>query len=185
MYIIAFGASTSKESINKKFAHHVSSLFAYSTFELLDLNDYPLPLFSVDVEKEKGIPQNVIHFYDKIQTADLLVISLAEHNGTYTAAFKNLMDWLSRYVSKFFNQKKLLLLSTSTGKRGGKGVMDAALIRFPIHGADIMESFSFPSFNENFTSSGKIVDEELKNQLNLIIQKLTKQYEMADEQTKT
>ena len=56
----------------------------------------------------------------------------------------------------------MLLLSTSPGGRGGKGVMDAALVRFPIHGAEIIEHFSLPKFNENFDDEQGITDPVLK-----------------------
>lgn len=166
MKIIAFGASTSKLSINKQFAIFISQQFENSETEILDLNDFPLPLFSVDLETENGIPEHAKRFYDKLQTAGLIIISLSEHNGTYTAVFKNLFDWVSRYQSKMFAGKKLFLVSTSTGKRGGQGSMEAALKRFPRHGAEIITHFSLPEFQENFDNENGINNEELKNAFN-------------------
>ena len=91
--IIAFGASSSKTSINKQFAVYAANEFKGATVEVLDLNDYEMPVFSVDKEKESGIPQLAHDFFSKIGSADLLVISFAEHNGSYSAAFKNIFDW--------------------------------------------------------------------------------------------
>ncbi len=54
MKIIAFGGSPSKNSINKKLATYATSLFENTDVEVLDLNDFQMPLFSVDVEKEIG-----------------------------------------------------------------------------------------------------------------------------------
>lgn len=169
MNIIAFGASNSKNSINKQFAAYVAQQFQHSNFELADLNDYPLPLYSVDAEKENGIPENAKKFYEKIQSADLLVISLAEHNGTYTAAFKNLFDWTSRHEQKIFAGKKMFLVSTSPGGRGGLGVMEAALVRFPIHGAEILGHFSLPFFQQNFDAQKGIVNEALNTQFRNLV----------------
>ena len=164
MKIVAFGASYSKKSINKKFAGFAAKQFENAEIEILDLNNYKLPLYTVDEESEKGIPDDVEKFVDKLTEADLLVISLAEHNGSYTAAFKNLFDWASRLKMKMFESKKMLLLSTSPGHRGGAGVMAAAKIRFPIHGADIISTFSLPDFYENFNNEMGIVNEELDKQ---------------------
>jgi hypothetical protein len=61
-----------------------------------------------------------------------------------------------------FANKKVLLFSVSPGARGGSGVMDAALIRFPLHGAEILGYFSLPKFQENFNIENGIVNEELK-----------------------
>ena len=161
--LIAFGGSSSKNSINKTFAAYTAQQFAtIADIEILDLNDYPLPLYSIDLEKEAGIPANAVDFYEKIQSADFLVISMAEHNGSYTAAFKNLLDWMSRYQQQIFADKKMLLLSTSPGGRGGKGVMDTVLVRFPIHGANIIGHFSLPQFQLNFDKQQGVVNPELK-----------------------
>ena len=55
--IIAFGASSSKNSINKQLANYVANQFQNANVDLLDLNDYEMPLYSVDKEKNQGIPE--------------------------------------------------------------------------------------------------------------------------------
>jgi len=167
--IIAFGASSSKNSINKQLASYAANLFSNATVELLDLNDYEMPIYSVDKEKENGVHPLAQKFYDKIGTADLLVISLAEHNGAYASAFKNILDWTSRINNKTFQQKPMLLLATSPGARVGSTVLEIAKNRFPFQGADIKGSFSLPNFNENFDLVKGITNPELKNQLMEII----------------
>lgn len=146
--IIAFGGSTSQTSINKQLATYAAHLFSNADVEVLDLNDYPLPLFSVDLEKE-GIPQAAHDFYAKIGSADVLVVSLAEHNGAYSAAFKNLLDWTSRIQSKNFQNKPMLLMATSPGARGGASVLELAQKRFPYQGAEIMSTFTLPNFYDH------------------------------------
>ncbi len=162
MRIVAFGASTSRQSINKQFAIYAANRFDGADIEILDLNDYPLPVFCVDLQNSNGIPEEAIKLYNKFQSADLIIISLAEHNGTYTAAFKNLFDWVSRYQVKMFEQKKLFLLSTSTGQHGAQYSLQAALARFPRHGAEIITSFSLPNFYENFDQHKGIINDILR-----------------------
>lgn len=171
MKIVAFGASYSKNSINRKFAKYVASLID-NNVEVLDLNDYQLPLFTVDLEVEIGHPKAITDFINDLDRANLLVISLGEHNGSYEAAFKNLMDWTSRVKPKFFENKNVLLLSTSPGQRGGKSVLETALDRFPRHGATIVGHFSLPNFNDNFNESHGIIEESLTLQLKELIQNL-------------
>ncbi|MBV8251422.1 MAG: NAD(P)H-dependent oxidoreductase [Chitinophaga sp.] len=169
MKIVAFGASYSKNSINKKLAIYAASFFKKSEIEILDLNDYLLPLFTVDVEKEIGVPQAVKNFIAKLDEADLLIISLAEHNGSYTAAFKNLFDWTSRFKMKMFEGKKMLLLSTSPGPRGGLSALEAAMSRFPRHGAEIIGYFSLPKFDENFSAEEGISNTAIKQEFDYFI----------------
>jgi NAD(P)H-dependent FMN reductase len=170
MKIIAFGGSPSKNSINKKLATYAASLFENADVEVLDLNDFQMPLFSVDIEKEIGQHPLAKAFLDKISTADILVVSLAENNGNYSAAFKNVFDWCSRINGKVFQQKSMLLMATSDGKRGGATVLEIAKNAFPRYGADIKATFSLPSFNDNFdVENGKISNEELDAQLKEIV----------------
>src|SRR5690554_7223676 len=102
MKIIGFAGSNSKKSINKQLVKYTLSQITSAETEELDITDYPLPIYGIDLEKESGIPQAVHDCIDNVQTADGLVISLAEHNGSYTVAVKNLLDWCSRCETGFF-----------------------------------------------------------------------------------
>jgi chromate reductase len=170
MKIIAFGGSPSKNSINKKLATYAASLFENAEVEVLDLNDFQMPLFSVDVEKEIGQHPLATSFLEKIASADILVVSLAENNGNYSVAFKNVFDWCSRIGAKVFQEKPMLLMATSPGARGGTSVLEIAKNAFPRYGAIIKATFSLPSFNDNFdVEKGSISNEELDNQLKEIV----------------
>jgi len=169
--IIAFGGSSSKNSINKKLATYTAHLFQDVTVEVLDLNDFEMPVFSVDKE-ENGFPKEAQNFLDKIEKADLLVVSLAEHNGAYSAAFKNILDWTSRINGKVFQEKNMLLMATSPGARGGKSVLEMAKDRFPRHDANLVGTFSLPSFNDNFDEEKGITNKDLKKDLMEIVKSI-------------
>ncbi|UFH35284.1 NADPH-dependent FMN reductase [Flavobacterium acetivorans] len=173
MKIIAFGASPSKNSINKKLATYAAHLFENEQVEVLDLNDFQMPLFSVDIEKEIGHHPLAQAFLDKMASADFLVVSLAENNSNYSAAFKNVFDWCSRITVKVFQQKPMLLMATSDGKRGGANVLEIAKNAFPRYGADVKATFSLPSFYDNFDSEkGAISNPEFDNQLRDIVKNI-------------
>jgi NAD(P)H-dependent FMN reductase len=172
MMILAFGASTSKASINKQFAAFAAAQFENATVEMLNLNDYVAPVFSVDIENQTGIPPVIRSFVQKIKKADFLVISLAEHNGSYTAAFKNIFDWASRLERNLFGGKKMLLLATSTGQGGGKYVLESALKRFPRHGAEIAGHFSLPRFFDNFSAENGILEDPLKQDFDKLVDEI-------------
>ena len=166
MKIIAFAASNSKKSINKQLVAYAASLVADAQVEVLDLNDYELPLFSVDKEQELGQPQLAQDFFAKIGSSDALIISFAEHNGSYTAAYKNLFDWCSRIDQKIFQNKPTVLLSTSPGPGGAASVLAAAVNSAPYFNAVLKASLSIPSFYQNFdTETGEITNNEIKAQL--------------------
>ena len=167
MKLLAFAGSSSRNSINKKLVTYAAGLFENVEVEILDLNDYELPLFSVDREKLIGQPPIAKIFTEKIEQADILVISVAEHNAGLTAAFKNIYDWASRQKKLVYDNKPLLLMSASPGKHGGKNALEAAKISLVWYGGNIRATFSLPSFAENFdevtnTISNKEYDTALK-----------------------
>lgn len=170
--IIAFGASSSKNSINKQLANYVANQFQNANIDLLDLNDYEMPLYSVDKEKNQGIPELAKAFFAKLGNADLILISFAEHNGAYSTAFKNIFDWISRIDGNTFQGKQMLLLATSPGPRGGSTVLEIAKNRFPFQGGIVKGSFSLPNFNNNFDAEKGITNLEFKNQLTEIIESI-------------
>lgn len=158
--LLVMGASTSLQSINKQFAIFAAAQITDIVIRIIDLNDYEMPIFSVDREKI-GIPEKAFEFKEQIEEADAVIISLAEHNGSYTSAFKNILDWTSRVERGLWMQKPMFLLSTSNGARGAKTVMESALNYFPRLGANIIAHFSLPGFRINF-SGEQIEDPELR-----------------------
>ncbi|HLT33829.1 MAG TPA: NAD(P)H-dependent oxidoreductase [Aquaticitalea sp.] len=162
--ILVFAGSNSSDSINKQLAIYAASLVENSKSNILDLNDVDLPIYSKDLESEKGIPENAKKFFEHIKQSDGIVLSLAENNGAYSAVFKNLFDWLSRLEKKTFLGKPMLLMATSPGGRGGASVLAMAHSRFPYHDAKIAAEFSLPLFNDKF-SDGKIIDSEFDDKL--------------------
>lgn len=167
--IIAFAGSNSKVSINKQLAVYAAGLVEGVNVSILDLNDYPLPLYGMDLENENGFPENAHKFLDILKNTDGIVLSLAEHNGTYATVFKNLFDWLTRIDGKMFFNKPMLLMATSPGGRGGATALEIAKARFPFHDANIVEAFSLPFFGNNF-ADGKITNEDFDGQLKNAVQ---------------
>ena len=162
MKILAFGASTSSTSINRQLANHAANQLEGAEVTDLDLRSYELPIFSTDLEEEAGSPADAQAFLDAIRAHDGIVVSLAEHNGSYAAAFKNLYDWTSRIEQKLWSDKPMLLLATSPGGRGGATVLAAAGATFPHMGGNIAASFSLPSFYDNFSADEGVTDADLK-----------------------
>ncbi|WP_410881141.1 NADPH-dependent FMN reductase [Myroides sp. DW712] len=158
--IIGFGASISTSSINKVLAAYALTFFPEYEVELIDLNDYEVPVFSVDCEKE-NCPAEAKAFLAKLKEADVLVCSMAEHNRNWTVGFKNLFDWCSRLDLKLLQNKPMLLLSTSPGGYGAQNSMNIAKTIFPAFGGNIQTTFALPKFYENFQETQGILDPTL------------------------
>ena len=162
--VITIAGTNSQKSINKRLLSYTSGLLKNVEHISIDLNDYVLPIYGVDFEDENGIPTAVKRLNELLDKADGFIIALAEHNGTYTAVFKNTLDWLSRANIKVWRDKPTLLMATSPGGRGGATVLQGAVNYFPFLGANVIEDFSLPSFFDNFSEEG-ISNENLKEEL--------------------
>lgn len=153
MKILAFAASNSSASINKKLVTSVVKYFKETVDEIriIDLNDFEMPLFSQDIQNNKGIPQRAYSFMEVIDWADFIIISFAEHNGNYSVAYKNIIDWVSRIApGNIFKNKPIFMMATSNGKRGGQSALDIAKNRMPFDKGNVIDTFSLPEFSVNF-----------------------------------
>lgn len=160
MKLLAFAASSSSNSINKQLVTYAASQVKHNegvVVDILDINDYEMPLFSQDKEATLGQPQQAKDFFAKLGQADAIIISFAEHNGSYTAAYKNLFDWTSRIDQKLFQNKPMILLATSPGPGGAASVLAAATGSAPYFAGEVKASLSIPSFFDNFDSEKQVL----------------------------
>ena len=156
MKIVAFAGSNSSTSINRELVKSALGYFQDCDINFLDINDFEMPIFSVDREKN-GYPDQAHAFRKAMEESDAIIVSMAEHNRSYTVAFKNILDWCSRIDMNIFHEKPMLLMSTSTGAFAAGNVMGLAKAMFPRCHAKVVTTFSLPTFEENF-KDGKITD---------------------------
>ncbi|MFM2587692.1 NADPH-dependent FMN reductase [Vibrio sp. TBV020] len=164
MKVLAFGASNSKNSINQKLALYAAQQFDGADVSLIDINDFEMPIYSEDREQESGVHELAHAFYNELGSADLIVVSFAEYNGTYTSAYKNLFDWTSRVDMKVFQNKPVLMLSTSPGANGAQTVLDSAASAAPYFAANVIGTISLPNFYDNFDLDKGVVTQVEFNQ---------------------
>ena len=171
MKLLAFAATNSSQSINRQLVDYAVDVLRDDVgddleVDTIDLNDYEMPLYSVDRETSDGIPELAHDFYASIGSADAVVVSFAEHNGHYTVAYKNLFDWISRIDRNVYQDKPTVMLATSPGPGGGRNALDAAVASAPFFGTDLTAQLSVPNFGENFdTAAGRLTDADLDSQL--------------------
>jgi len=160
--ILAFTGSNHSQSINQQMLTISASKIVENEVTLIDLNDYPLPIYSLDIEA-KGIPEHVINLRNILAEHDALMIATPEHNGSMPAFLKNVIDWLSRVVEPgmgFFGvkDKPVLLLSTSPGATGGATNLKNMAELMPWWGADVKGIYSLGSYHDQFVD-GQLIEE--------------------------
>lgn len=149
--ILAFAGSNNPLSINKQLVDFACTLIDDAEHFHLDMLEYPLPIFSSDLHKNSGLPENAIKLHSIITQYDSYIISIPEHNWSVTAFFKNTIDWLSVVDKsyKFFSGKPVLLMCASPGGGGGKHALEHGSEIITGLGAEMRETFSFPDFHKN------------------------------------
>lgn len=173
--ILAFAGSNSSMSINHQLIVSVAEIIDFAKVDVIRLRDFEVPIFGIDAERETGIPKQMHELKNIISDYDGFIISTPEHNGIPPAFLLNILDWMSRINRRIFNEKPMLLLSTSDGARAGISAL--TILQNTIHrfGANVAGSYAFPSFFDNF-SDAKITNieelEKLKNQLNVFQEKI-------------
>ncbi|CAM3508186.1 NADPH-dependent FMN reductase [Zobellia roscoffensis] len=159
--ILAFAGSNSSKSINYQLVKYTTSLMDNHTIQLLNMVNYPFPMFGEDYERDNGYSNSLVELKDDMAKADGIIISVNEHNSGPSAYFKNLTDWLSRVERKFLDGKPVLLMSTSGGQRGGITALEATKTVLPRFGAEVVATFSLPSYSANFKEGEGITNAEL------------------------
>lgn len=165
MNILALAATNHKNSINKQLIDYTTGLFTGNhQIKTIDLNDYEMPLFSPERLAKNGLPKQAQDFVELTSWAQVVIISFAEYNGSYTPVFKNLLDWVSTTKQYYWEGKDLFLMATSPGGRGAQNVLGQASKFFPFMGANVVSTFSLPYFEQNFQDQ-QITDTKLDTQL--------------------
>ncbi len=175
MKILAIPATNSDNGINRQLLDYATSLLEgglvpNGEVEIIDINDYEMPIYSPTREAEHGVLEPARRLFDKIGSADAVVISFAEHNGTYTAAWKNIHDWMSRIDMAVYQGKNVAMFASAPGPRGAAGVLGTAVATAPFFGAELRGSLGIPTFGTSFDpDTGELVDPELRNRFEKIL----------------
>ena len=128
--VLAFAGSTRSESFNKKLVKEAADKAREmgAKVTVIDLKDFPMPLYEADLEKEKGMPENAKKLRQIMMAHDAMIISSPENNASIPALLKNAIDWASRSEEggsskAAFKDKKIAIMCATPGKRGGSRVL--------------------------------------------------------------
>ena len=167
--ILAFAASLRKGSWNKKLVNVAAqgARDAGAEVSVIDLKAYPLPIYDGDDEVASGLPENAIKLKNLFQSHDGLLIASPEYNSGYSAALKNLIEWVSRPREgekplAAFRGKPVAIMAASPGARGG--------MRMLPHLRDLLSNiqmlvlpgmYGLAKAHEAFDADGNIKDDKI------------------------
>ena len=164
--ILAFAGSTREASFNKKLVRIAAqgAREAGATVTLIDLKDFPLPLFDEDLEAASGAPDQARRLKPLMVEHDGFLIAAPEYNSSMTAVLKNAIDWVSRPVPHesplvAFMGKVVVLMSASPGALGGlRGLVHVRAMLGNLGALILPDQIAVPRASEAFHADGTLKD---------------------------
>ena len=110
--------SLSADSINEIFRRHMSAKLREAGVEVtdLDLRNYDMPIFSLDIEKAGNTPEAAKKLAEMFRNFDIVLIISPEYNGGVTPVIVNLVSWVSRQKPNPFKHAVFGIGGVSDGK---------------------------------------------------------------------
>lgn len=169
--ILAFAGSLRRDSFNKKLVRIAAAgaRAAGAEVTLIDLKDFPLPLFDQDLEASQGMPEPGVRLKQLLISHDGFLIASPEYNSSITAVLKNAIDWTSRAATNepslvAFRGKTAALMSASPGALGGlRGLVHLRAILGNIGVLVLPDQIAVSKANEAFEADGRLKDPKLQS----------------------
>lgn len=174
--ILAFAGSTRADSYNKKLVKisSIGATEAGADVTVIDLRDFPMPIYDGDLEQKEGLPSNARKLKDIMLAHQGFLISSPEYNSSISAVFKNMIDWTSRQSEgeitlACFKNKVAGIMSASPGTLGGlRGLVHVRSILGNIGVIVLPDQMTIAKAHEAFNEDGSLKDKKQEDQVKKI-----------------
>jgi len=178
--ILAFSGSARSGSYNKQLASAAAHALQTAGAEvtLIDLADYPMPIYNGDLEVKEGIPASARELKALFMAHNALLISSPENNASVTSLLKNTLDWVSRPHAGQdgtlpYRNKVAALVAASPGALGGlRGLVHLRAILRTLGVLVLSEQFALSRAHEAFAADGRLIDAKHQASLDGIAKRL-------------
>ena len=163
---LVFAGSTREGSFNRRLAAAAASRLeaAGGAATLLELSEFPLPLYDGDLEARDGLPAPALQLREIFLAHQGLLIAAPEYNSSITPLLKNAIDWVSRAPEGEqglapYKDKCAALVSASPGSFGGmRGLATLRSILSSIGVTVLPGQFALARAHEAFAADGSLAD---------------------------
>ena len=178
--ILAFSGSLRQDSYNQRLVEAAAEMARSrgAEVDVVSLRDFDMPLFSEDLEREQGTPEDVTRFKALLKSHDGFIIGCPEYNSSITAALKNAIDWATRPAEgekplECFAGKVAALVAASPGGLGGlRGLDHVREILGNIQVHIVPGMVSVPNIHTALDDANTITDERARNMLDQLTERL-------------
>lgn len=161
--LLAFAGSARKGSVNKRLVRAAAAYASTQGAEVtvVDLRDYPMPLYDGDDETTNGLPESALKLTQLIAEHDAILIASPEYNGFPSPLLKNTVDWVSRVNNAAFSGKVVAITSASPGAMGGlRGLPHLRLLMSNLNALVIPQQAAIGGAFTAFDDAGNLSDEK-------------------------
>lgn len=174
--ILAFAGSARRESFNKKLVRIAArgAEAAGAEVTLIDLADYPLPLYDGDIEAADGIPKNARTLRGMMSDHNAFLIAAPEYNSGITPLLKNAIDWTSRPDGDVaslaaYGGKVAALVAASPGALGGlRGLFHVRYVLSNIRVTVLPDQVAVSQAGNSFDDAGELTDDSRRQQVEAV-----------------
>ncbi len=178
--ILAFAGSTGTLSLNKRLVSHAAQLAQQlgAEVKIIDLKNYPLPLYDSDLEKESGVPENALAIRAMMMDSNGILLSCPEYNSAISGVLKNTIDWVSRPVPDqmalaAFTGKTAALLAASPSRLGGiRALASVRSILSSLGMIVIPKQYGLGSAKNAFDENNTLIDESAHRGVSAVVEQL-------------
>jgi NAD(P)H-dependent FMN reductase len=168
MRLLFFAGSTREASFNRKLAalaHHLAEANGIEAV-LVDLKDYPMPIYNGDLEAKDGPPERARAFKTLLWEYEGVFIASPEYNASVTPLLKNTLDWVTRVRAKgesgleVFKSRVFAISGASPGYYGAmRSLLSLRQILEVGMGATVIpQQIALPRAGDAFEADGSLKD---------------------------
>jgi NAD(P)H-dependent FMN reductase len=167
--ILAFVGSSRKKSINKKLLNIAASAAekAGASVTIIDMINYPMPIYNQDLEVEQGLPEKAREFKQLLIEHDGFLIASPEYNSCFSPLLKNVIDWASRAETddepplQAYKGKFACIMAASPGANGGlRGLVFLRMLLSNIGVIVLPTQLAVPHAFKAFSEDGRLLDDK-------------------------
>ena len=178
--ILAFAGSIRDASFNQRLVRVGAQMArdAGAEVTLLDLREFELPIYNADLERQRGLPDNVGKLKTLFAAHHGLLIASPENNASISTLLKNVFDWVSRPSGGPADLVKLqgkvaAMTSATTGVMGGlRGMASLRVVLQTLGVLTLAEQYGLSRADHAFADDGALNDPAAHAALAKVVQRL-------------
>lgn len=166
--ILAFSGSGRVGSYNQKLVGIAAkgAKEAGADVTLINLADFPMPVFNQDLEKNEGLPPSAKQLKTLFIDHDGFLLASPEYNSAFSPLLKNALDWVSRREAGESSQlayrnKVAVIMSASPGALGGlRGLVFLRMLLSNFGVLVLPDQLAVPYADKAFDDNDGLVDDK-------------------------